>query len=182
MITGEKVILRPIRVEDREYTAKWRNDLFIKSSTMSHPFPVTEELEKQWYEENARSRNNSFLPFTVAEKGTGRVLGFFSLNNINWISRIGFISGVIGERENIGKGIGRESLELLIRYAFDYLNLQKICAYVRTDHPAMKTWIETGAVREGTLVSHFYAEGRYYDVAFISWFNGESGSGARNGK
>ena len=48
MLKGEKVILRPIRIEDREYTVKWRNDLFIKSSTMSHPFPVTDELEREW--------------------------------------------------------------------------------------------------------------------------------------
>jgi len=170
MLTGEKIILRPIRIEDREYTVKWRNDLFIKSSTMSHPFPVTDELEREWYEQNATSRNNSYLPFTVVSRENEKVLGYFSLNNINWISRIGFISGAIGERDNMGKGIGRESLELLIRYAFDYLNLQKISAYVRTDHPAMKTWTETGAVREGTLVNHFYADGRYYDVAFISWF------------
>lgn len=175
MLTGEKIILRPIRMEDREYTAKWRNDLFIKSSTMSHPFPVTEEMEKEWYENNALSKDNSYLPFTVVTRDSGRVIGFFSLNNINWISRTGFISGVIGERENIGKGMGRESLEVLIRYAFDYLNLLKICAYVRTDHPAMKTWMETGAVREGTLVNHYYADGRYYDVAFISWFSSAAG-------
>lgn len=182
MLTGEKIILRPIRMEDREFTVKWRNDLFIKSSTMSHPFPVTEELEKEWYENNALSKNNSYLPFTVITKDSGQVIGFFSLNNINWISRTGFISGVIGERVNIGKGMGRESLEVLIRYAFDYLNLQKICAYVRTDHPAMKTWMETGAVREGTLVNHYYADGRYYDVAFISWFSGAAGSVSRNDK
>ncbi len=177
MLTGEKIILRPIRIEDREYTLRWRNDLFIKSSTMSHPFPVTEELEREWYEVNARSKDNSYLTFTVVTKDSGKVIGFFSLNNINWVSRIAFISGVIGEKVDMGKGMGRESLELLIRYAFDYLNLNKICAYVRTDHPAMKTWMETGAVLEGTLVNHFYADGRYYDVAFISWFSGKSEPG-----
>jgi RimJ/RimL family protein N-acetyltransferase len=182
MLTGEKIVLRPIRMEDREYTVKWRNDLFIKSSTMSHPFPVTEEMEREWYENNALSKNNSYLPFTVVTRDTGQVIGFFSLNNINWISRVGFISGVIGERVNIGKGMGREALEVLIRYAFDYLNLQKISAYVRTDHPAMKTWMETGAIREGTLVNHYYADGKYYDVAFISWFSGAVGSVSSNDK
>jgi RimJ/RimL family protein N-acetyltransferase len=170
MLTGEKIILRPIRTEDWEHTVKWRNDMFIKSSTMSHPYPVTNELEKEWYEQNTRNKSNSFFPFTVVSKESGKVLGYFSLNSINWISRNGFVSGAIGETENMGKGLGREAVELLLRYAFDFLNLGKICAYVRTDHPAMKTWLETGAVQEGVLKNHFFADGKYYDVAFLSWF------------
>ncbi|MRR19989.1 N-acetyltransferase [bacterium] len=173
MITGEKIILRPVRIEDREYTVKWRNDLFIKSSTMSHPFPVTEEMEKEWYELNSRNKSNSYLPFTVVSKERGAVLGYFSLNNINWISRNAFVSGVIGETENMGRGLGREAVELLLSYAFNYLNLAKVCAYVRTDHPAMKTWMETGAVQEGILKNHFYSGGKYSDVAFISWFRSD---------
>lgn len=182
MITGEKVILRPIRVEDREYTAKWRNDLFIKSSTLAHPFPIPDELEKQWYEENATSKSNNIVPFTILEKESGRIIGFTSLNHINWITRIAFISEVIGERENIGKGIGREAQELVVKYAFDFLNLRKICGYSRADHPALKTWKETGAVQEGTLRDQYYADGRFYDVICIAWFKGEVGSGSKADK
>lgn len=173
MLTGEKITLRPVRLEDREATVKWRNDLFIKASTMSHPFPVTDELEKEWYEKVLRSKDNSYLPFTVISKDDARVLGYFSLNNINWVSRNGFVSGAIGDKGNMGKGIGREAVALLLKYAFDYLNLIKISAWVKTDHPAMKTWLELGAVKEGVLARHFYAEGRYSDVAFISWFREE---------
>jgi RimJ/RimL family protein N-acetyltransferase len=173
MLTGEKIILRPIRFDDWEHTVKWRNDLFIKSSTMSHPFPVTDELEKSWYEQHAAMKENNYLPFTVVSKQSGTVLGYFSLNSINWISRNAFVSGVIGETENMGKGLGREAVELLLRYAFDHLNLTKVCAYVRTDHPAMKTWLDTGAVQEGILKNHFFSGGKYSDVAFISWFRSE---------
>lgn len=173
MLTGEKITLRPVRLEDREATVKWRNDLFIKASTMSHPFPVTDELEREWYEKVLRSKDNSYLPFTVISKDDARVLGYFSLNNINWVSRNGFVSGAIGDKGNMGKGIGREAVALLLKYAFDYLNLIKISAWVKTDHPAMKTWLELGAVKEGVLARHFYAEGRYSDVAFISWFREE---------
>lgn len=173
MLTGEKIILRPIRFEDWEKTVRWRNDLFIRSSTMSHPFPVTEELEKEWYEHHTKARENNYLPFTVVSKDSGAVLGYFSLNSINWISRNAFVSGAIGETENLGKGLGREAVELLLHYAFDNLNLTKVCAYVRTDHPAMKTWIETGAVQEGVLKNHFYSDGKFSDVAFISWFRSE---------
>lgn len=173
MLTGEKITLRPVRLEDREATVKWRNDLFIKASTMSHPFPVTDELEREWYEKVLRSKDNSYLPFTVISKDDARVLGYFSLNNINWVSRNGFVSGAIGDKGNMGKGIGREAVALLLKYAFDYLNLIKISAWVKTDHPAMKTWLELGAVKEGVLARHFYSEGRYSDVAFISWFREE---------
>jgi RimJ/RimL family protein N-acetyltransferase len=170
MLTGDKIILRPVRIEDWQETVKWRNDLFIKSSTMSHPFPVTGELEKEWYEKVTRLKDNSFLPFTVVSREDSRILGYFSLNNINWISRNGLVSGAIGETENMGKGIGREAVDILLKYAFDYLNLIKISAWVKTEHPALNTWFELGAVKEGVLARHFYSEGKYSDVAFISWF------------
>ncbi len=170
MITGEKVILRPLRIEDLEYTLKWRNDLFIKSSTLSHPFPVTEELEKDWYAQLTGSRSNNIVPFTALSKEGGNVIGYFALTNINWISGIASVTGVIGERDNIGKGLGREATELIIRYAFDFLNLRKICGFALADHPAIKTWLETGAVMEGKQLEQYYADGKYHDVALFAWF------------
>jgi diamine N-acetyltransferase len=176
MLNGNKIVLRPIRFEDWNKTIVWRNDLFIKSSTMSHPFPVTEEMEKSWYEEKVQKKDNTFLPFTVVTREEGIVVGYFSLNNINWVSGNGFVSGVIGDKQNIGKGMGREAVELLVRYAFDHLKLHKVCAWVRADHPAIKTWIETGAIIEGTLHEHYFSEGKYHDVNFLSWFNNEISS------
>jgi len=170
MLTGEKIILRPIRPEDWEKTIQWRNDLFLKSSAMLHPFPVTNEMEKAWYEEKLTKKDNTFLPFTVVTKGKEDVVGYFSLNNINWVSRHGFVSGVIGDQPNIGRGMGKEAVELLLEYAFGHLNLHKICAFVRSDHPAMKTWIATGAVIEGTLHDHFFSNGKYLDVSVLAWF------------
>lgn len=170
MLTGDKIVLRPICYDDWEKTLKWRNDLFLKSSTMSHPFPVTQEMEKKWYEETLSRKDNSFIPFSLIGKDSNQLLGYFSLNNINWISRIAFVSGLIGEKKDIGKGIGKEAVELLLKYAFEHLNLQKVCAYVIQSHPALNTWISTGAKIEGTLHNHFFTRGKYVDVAFLAWF------------
>jgi RimJ/RimL family protein N-acetyltransferase len=170
MLIGEKVILRSIRIEDREKTFKWRNDLFIKVSTMSHPFPITEELEKKWYEDQLTSKANTFIPFTAIIKENNEPIGYFSLNNINYINRNAFFSAVIGEKNFIGKGIGKEALVLLIQYGFNYLNLNKICCYVIADHPAVKTYKELGGKEEGRLKDHFFSEGKYIDVLILSWF------------
>ena len=48
MLNGNKIILRPMKSEDWEKTIQWRNDQNIKTLAMTHPFPVTEELEKKW--------------------------------------------------------------------------------------------------------------------------------------
>jgi RimJ/RimL family protein N-acetyltransferase len=170
MLTGEKVILRPIKAEDWGKTFKWRNDLFIKVSTMAHPFPITEELEKKWYEEQLTSKTNTVIPFTAMLKNNSEPVGYFSLNNINYINRNAFFSAVIGEREMIGKGIGREAIDLLIKYGFNYLNLNKICCYVIADHPAVKTYKELGGKEEGLLKKHFFSESKYIDVLILSWF------------
>lgn len=170
MLIGEKIILRPIKNEDWEKTVVWRNDLFIKSSTISHPFPITAEMEKSWYEENLQNKNNTFLPFTVIDKTSEKILGYFSLNNLNWISRNGFVSGAIGEKANVGKGLGREAVALLLNYAFAYLNLNKVCAYVHDGHPALKTWLKMGAIIEGKLKEHAFINGTYVDVLCLAWF------------
>ena len=170
MLIGEKIVLRPIRFDDWGKTIVWKNDLSIKSSTMSHPFPVTEELEKLWYEEQLQSKANTFIPFTAVLKSSDVVIGYFSLNNVNFISRNALFSAVIGEKSMVGKGIGREAVDLLINYGFNYLNLQKISCYVVASHPAVRTYKELGGIEEGLLKSHFYSEGVYKDVLFLSWF------------
>lgn len=171
MLIGEKIILRPIQYQDWEETINWRNDLFIKASTLSHPFPITFEMEKKWYEDNLNNKGNCYLPFTLIDKESGKILGYFSLNNINWISRTAFVSGAVGEKDKLGKGYGKEAVKLLLNYAFEFLNLQKVCAYVNSDHPALKTWEKLGAVIEGKLIKHYYGNGKYHEVLFISWFS-----------
>ena len=132
---------------------------------------ITEEMEKQWYEKHLTEKNNSFLPFTVINKADENIVGYFSLNSINWINRNAFVSGAIGEETNIGKGLGKEAVILLLNYGFNHLNLIKICAYVKSDHPALPLWKKLKAINEGTLKKHIFSDGEYRDVDFLSWFN-----------
>ena len=170
MLTGEKVILRPISFEDWEKTVKWRNDLEIKTSTMSHPFPITSEQEQEWYRGKLSSYDNRFLPFTIVSKENGEVLGFMNLNDIDWVNRNCFIGGAIGEQENFGKGYGKEAVKLLLDYAFGNLNLHKVYAYVLKNHPAIKTWYNLNAKLEGTLIEHSFQKGNYEDVCVVAWY------------
>lgn len=171
MLEGKLVVLRPIRFEDWEKTLLWRNDMLIKASTMSHPFPITADQEQAWYKEKLLSKANDFIPFSIIDKTNDELIGYMSLNTINWINRNCFWGAAIGEKENFGKGFGRDMCELILNYAFKTLNMRKVYAYVYANHPAMKTWLKLGAAIEGKLKGHYFNLGVYEDVNVLAWYN-----------
>lgn len=170
MLKGDLITLRPIRFEDWEKTINWRNDMLIKNSTMSHPFPITDEQERQWYRKKLDGYDNSFIPFAINENKSEEMVGYMNLISIDWVNRHCYVGGAIGSKDNFGKGYGREAVSLLLNYAFKSLNLNKVYAYVLEGHPAMKTWIGLGANSEGVLKEHYFYKGKYENVCLLAWY------------
>jgi len=129
MLTGENIYLRPLRFSDWEKTIQWRNDFELKKSAMMHPYPVTEFLEKEWYEELLKSKSSKFIYFAIADENDSPV-GFIFLNNINPVNKNCYLGIIIGDKGQRGKGYGSEAIRLLLRYAFNTLNLNKVTVEV----------------------------------------------------
>lgn len=171
MIEGKKVILRPLVIGDWKTTLKWRNDLSIKKMAMMHPFPVTDSNEKKWYEDLLTSKNDKTVFFAVENKKK-EVVGFVSLNNINRINRNCYLSIVIGDEKNQGKGYGKDAVETIVKYAFGILNLKKVNLEVlKINDKAISLYKSLNFVEEGRLKEHFYFGGKYNDVIIMSCFN-----------
>ena len=170
MLKGELVTLRPIRFEDWEKTIQWRNDMLIKNSTMSHPFPITDEQEQQWYRKKLEGFDNSFIPFAIDENKKQENVGFIHLNNIDMVARNAFFGVVIGDKSNFGKGFGKEAVSLILKYGFNNLNLHKIYCYVLEKHPALKMYIALGGMQEGLLKDHHFNQGKYENVCVLAWY------------
>lgn len=49
MLTGEKIILRPLKIEDLEKTHEWRNNLELIKLTQGIRFPKTMEMDRDWF-------------------------------------------------------------------------------------------------------------------------------------
>lgn len=152
------------------YNPGLANDMFIKISTMSHPFPVTQEHEAAWYDSILTKTDNSKVYFAICEVASSELIGYLSLVNIDWLNRNCYWGAVIGKHENQGVGYGREAVSLAIGYAFSHLNMHIVYASVRADHPALKTWLNTGAKIEGTLKQHYWDSGVYLDVHVLAWY------------
>ncbi len=98
----------------------------------------------------------------------GKIVGIVGLSNINWISRNAYLSIAIYDENYHGKGIGKEASELLLSYAFDYLNLDKINLEVyEYNERAIRLYKKLGFVEEGRLRSNNERLGKRHDVIIM---------------
>jgi UDP-4-amino-4,6-dideoxy-N-acetyl-beta-L-altrosamine N-acetyltransferase len=170
MLKGRNITLRPLKMSDWEKTIQWRNDIEIKKMAMMHPFPITEMVEKEWYENILKSTSNRTVYFTIVKKNDIPI-GFVTLNKISYTHKNCALGIVIGEKDDQGKGYGKEAMALIISYAFNTLNLNKITVeVVENNKTAIALYKKLGFTEEGRLKQQFYAEGKYLDVIILAKF------------
>jgi len=92
-------------------------------------------------------------------------IGNIALQNIHAINRTAEFSGILGEKEYWGKGIGTEAIRLLFEHGFNKLNLQRIWLGTSQDNEGMKKIArKLGMMYEGKLRGHVFLNGKYKDI------------------
>ena len=167
MIKGNKILLRSLEMDDLGSLIKIHNNQEIKKSAMYHPFPVSSFLDQKWLEKRLCDMSNKSVYFAIEEKKTSNFIGFVSLTNINWINR-NCDFGIIINTESQGKGFGKEVTGMILNYAFETLNLHKVCLQViETNDRAIKLYENLGFVKEGELVEQYFTDNRYYNAILM---------------
>ncbi len=169
MIRGEKVILRPIEREDVEIFLKWFNDPEI-TQYLLFGLPITREKEEKWIEETNLSEDS--VVFVVESIGDFGQLNFAvgncGLHSINWVDRSATIGIAIGEKDCQRKGYGFEALNLLIKYAFETLNLNRISSsVVKFNEASLKLHQKLGFVVDGIRRKAKFRNGDYHDEIIL---------------
>lgn len=166
-LSGEKVILRGFEKEDIKYLYNWINNSEVTHYMFMGERPaIMERLTENWEKE---VKSSSDIVFAIIERKHDRVIGSAGLYSINCISRHAEFRIIIGEKDFWSKGIGSEVAIIVIEYAFNKLNLNKIWLGVNADNAgAVKSYEKAGFVREGILRQEIYRNGRYYDAVRMS--------------
>ena len=164
ILRGEKVQLTAIRPQDGAVIAEWYQDAaFLRDYDSSPAYPKT---EKQIAEVLAKEqeRDDGFI-FAVRLLDGDRIIGILQLDGIAWTHGASFVSIGIGEEADRGQGYGREAMELGLRFAFDELNLHRVCLTVFSYNEAAQTLYERlGFVREGVYREHLLRNGQRHDM------------------
>ena len=174
-LLGEKVYLAPIDVNDCEKFAKWMNDFNVTDYTGRSAYMQTLESEKTWISNKANS--NDYL-MSIVTVDNDEVIGNIGLNEVDFIHRYAVLGIMIGESESRSKGYGTEAINLMLDFAFNYLNLNSVYLGVfACNERAIRCYKKVGFKEAGRLRQCRFINGKYYDCIHMdilaSEFKGE---------
>ncbi len=166
-LVGKKIYLRPLEPEDvTEEYLHWLNNETISGIIQAATMPSTREKVLEFVESATRRSDTIFL--AIIEKETGTHVGNIKLGPISWIDRRAEYGRLIGTTATRSRGYGSEAAALIIRYAFQTLNLHKVYAKcLASNKIAIHSNEKNGLSVEATLKEYQYANGAYQDVAVM---------------
>jgi RimJ/RimL family protein N-acetyltransferase len=160
-IIGEKIYLRAVKPGDEEMIARLENHPDPRS-TLFYAQPTSVQQIKE--------RIDGFLTdphvvvFIICTKEDDRPIGITALFRIDWVGRMAIYYIGIADKINWSKGYGSEATKLMVDYAFETLNLNRIQLHVYVgNEPAVEVYKKVGFKVEGTLREAMYHNGTFCD-------------------
>ncbi len=173
MMQSKQVKLRALQRDDIADINRWRNDVRTKELLVLHPYPVSYEQDLEWFDKLVRHPDDRQVYFAVEKLDGGQLIGYCTLRNVNLVHRHAEL-GIFVEKEHAHNGYGMEVLNLLVTYAFHYLNLRRIFIHVLSSNaPALDFFKAFGFKEEGRLRKHVSYRGIEQDLVIMGIFTDE---------
>jgi len=183
MIIGDRVRLRAVEKDDLPRYVAWFNDSEVREY-LEMILPMSSEDEEEWYQ-NTRKLPPPERPFAIDIRDGEEwqhvgSCGFLHVDHINSQAELGIS---IGEKEYWGKGYGTETVLLLLKTAFEILNLNRVYLRVYEKNTrGIRAYEKAGFVLEGRLRDAKFSQGGYQDVLYMGilrseWISGKEKRG-----
>jgi RimJ/RimL family protein N-acetyltransferase len=157
---GRRIYFRPLEMDDEPLLRRWMNDPEIRRG-LGRRSPLNGRSEQQWLENLYQLGNENH--FGIALNVSDELIGVTGFHRIDHINRSGMVGLAIGERRWQNRGFGREAIRLLLRFAFEELNLNRIGLGVFSNNPrAIRCYQRAGFVLEGCLRDAVFRENAYH--------------------
>ena len=160
-LQGKRIYLRTVSPDDvNERYLRWMTDpttnRFLESRFAKHSL----ESLREYVVDRVDDTSNAF--FAIVLKDGDRHIGNIKLGPIDAHHRLADIGILIGEKDCWGKGYASEAIGLVVRHAFDTLNLHKVTAGCYAPNTgAIQAFKKVGFLQEGLRKSHCFYEGEY---------------------
>jgi len=160
-LEGEKIYLRPLEEQDINLVYWGKNNSDVRETLF-----LFEPLSKQTVQNQLLDINKSAdsVLFTICKQADNEAVGQTALVRIDYISRACVFYLAIYGSQFWSQGFGGEATQLMIKYAFDILNLNRIHLHVSSENEkGIAAYKKAGFTTEGTLRQAMYHHNKYID-------------------
>jgi RimJ/RimL family protein N-acetyltransferase len=163
-LVGSKVYLRPLEREDAPVLAPWFNDPEVTRTLLRYR-PLSVRAEEAWIEQKANPPDGDDFVLGIALRSNDQLVGGCGLHQVEPRNRQACFGLLIGEKSEWGNGYGSEATFLVVKHAFDTVNLNRVWLQVFENNPrAQRIYEKVGFQVEGRLRQTNFREGRYWDT------------------
>lgn len=166
MFENKMIKLRKLSANDYTTYHDWRNDMEVMETTsLNFDIYTLEETEQFISAIAAQSTAKGYL---IEYKETEQTVGIVSLINIDYKNRSAECVIDIGVKDVWGKGIGTAAISLILEYAFNELNLNRLYLQVFSfNERAIKLYEKMGFIHEGKFRQALYRKGKWHDIVIM---------------
>ena len=152
-----------------EAVSRWDRDSEFRRLLDSSPanlFSVKKMTE--WIEKDTEKDPPSFYGFGIRTLSDDRLVGFIGLDGDTFPHGDAYVGIGIGEREKWGRGCGTDAMMIILRFAFQELNLRRVSLDAFEYNPrAGHSYEKAGFVHEGRARGYLSRSGRRWDLIFM---------------
>jgi len=174
VLKGEKISLYTITKEDLKKIWEYFGDFELRKFLKIRWQPIYYEDEEKWYEDLIKNKEKN-IELCIVENSSKELIGLIGLYKIDFYSRYAELGYWIW-KDYWNKGYATEAVKLMLKYAFEYLNLNKVWARVfETNKASQRVLEKKGFKLVGRLRKHVYTpeigfvDMLYYDLLKEEW-------------
>jgi RimJ/RimL family protein N-acetyltransferase len=165
MITGKRVRLRAIEMDDLDRFTAWMNDPEVTQylSTADY-YPTSRLAQEQWLQAASTRTRFDDLLLAIETLESARHIGSIALHSTSASNRRAELGIMIGDKDYGSRGYGTDAILTILRFAFDEMNLHRVYLTVLTHNArAIACYKKCGFIEEGRLREERYLHGAYTD-------------------
>ena len=168
-LVGSKCYLSPISMDDAEQYTEWMNDMEVTDYLSILPQNISLYLENELLPNLIKSHN-----YAIIDLNTETLLGNFGLMKIDQIHRTAELGIFIGNKDYWSKGYGEDAILLMLKYAFNCLNIRNVMLQVFSfNERAVKCYKKVGFKDIGRRRNALVRNMQEHDVIYMDILNDE---------
>ena len=169
MLKGEKVTLRPMEREDLKRIHELSQDVELAVLAGSEYQPRSlAHLEKKFEKELDEE------PTWFVIEVEGKIIGDCGLHGLDRQHGTAELGIAIWDRNYLGKGYGRDAVNLILEWAFDAQGWRRIwLGTLAPNERAIRSYLACGFIEEGRMRQQDYFHGEYVDVVIMGLLRSE---------